>query len=121
MQFTGTLALTAAFLALVAAGCGKGSEHPGATAAAAGTTTTLAPCKLDRSQRRTVTRALADIGRLRRIQAPVQTFSYRGAPGQDVMTGKFEIDLGSPTLKVDTTDGYVPTLDAVVQFIGAGT
>ena len=34
---------------------------------------------------------------------------------------EFEIDLGSPTLKVDTTDGYAPTLDAVVQFIRAGT
>ena len=34
---------------------------------------------------------------------------------------EFEIDLGSPTLKVDTSDGSVPTLDAVVQFIRAGT
>ena len=95
-QSTGTLALTVAVL-LVAAGCGKSSGHSGATAAA-GTPTTLAPCKLDRAQRRTVALAVADIRRLRRIQAPVQTFSQRGAPGQDVLTGKFEIDLGSSHL-----------------------
>jgi hypothetical protein len=96
-QFTGPLALIVAVLALVAAGCGKSGGHSAVTAAA-GTTTTLEPCKLDHAQRRTVARALADIRRLRRIQAPVQTFSQRGAPGQDVMTGKFEIDLGSSHL-----------------------
>jgi hypothetical protein len=119
LQFTGTLALTAAFLALVAAGCGKGSEHPGATAAAAGTTTTLAPCKLDRAQRRTVARALADIRRLRRIQAPVQTFSYRGAPGQDVMTGKFEIDLGSSHLPPDVFTHLLHLAKTAVSLCGA--
>jgi hypothetical protein len=45
--------------------------------------------------------ALADIRRLRRIQAPVQTFSQRGAPHQEVMTGKFELDLGSSHLPPD--------------------
>ena len=99
-QFTGTLALTVAVLALVASGCGSGGRHPVATAAA-GTTSNLAPCKLDRAQRRTVALALADIRRLRRIQAPVQTFSQRGAPGQEVLTGKFEIDLGSSHLPPD--------------------
>jgi len=93
-QFTGTLALTVAVLALVASGCGSGGGHPAATAAA-GTTSSLAPCKLDRAQRRMVALATADIRRLRRIQAPVQTFSQRGAPGQDVMTGKFALDRGS--------------------------
>jgi hypothetical protein len=91
------LALTVAILAVVAAGCGKNGGHPAASAAA-GTAATLAPCKLDSAQRRTVARALADIRRLRRIQAPVQTFSQRGAPGQNVLTGKFEIDLGSSHL-----------------------
>jgi hypothetical protein len=88
------LVLTVAVLAVIAAGCGRSDGHSAATAAA----NTLAPCKLDRPQRRTVARALADIRRLRRIQAPVQTFSYRGAPGQNVLTGKFEIDLGSSHL-----------------------
>jgi hypothetical protein len=96
-QLTGALALTVAVLAVVAAGCGKNGGHSAATAAA-GTPTTLAPCKLDRAQRRTVARALADIRRLRRMQAPIQKFSQRGAPGQDVLTGKFEIDLGSSHL-----------------------
>jgi hypothetical protein len=62
LQFTGTLALVVATLALVAAGCGKLGGHSAATSAA-GTPTTLAPCKVDRAQRRTVARALADIRR----------------------------------------------------------
>jgi hypothetical protein len=117
-QFTGALALTAAVLALVAAGCGKSSGHSGATAAA-GTPTKLAPCKLDRAQRRTVARALADIRRLRRIQAPVQTFSYRGAPRQDVMTGKFEIDLGSSHLPPDVFAHLLHLAKTAVNLCGA--
>jgi hypothetical protein len=93
------LAPAVAVLALLATGCnGGGHRAPGA---AAGTPTTLAPCKLDRAQRRTVALALADIRRLQRIQAPVQRFSLRGAPNQEVMTGKFEMDLGSSHLPPD--------------------
>jgi hypothetical protein len=95
----GALALAVGALAIVAAGCGDSGGHSAATAA--GTQSTLAPCKLDRAQRRTVALALADIRRLRRIQAPVQTFSQRGAPHQEVMTGKFELDLGSSHLPPD--------------------
>lgn len=95
----GALALAVAGLALVAAGCGNSGGHSAATAA--GTTANLAPCKLDRAQRHTVALALADIRRLRRIQAPVQTFSQRGAPHQEVMTGKLELDLGSSHLPPD--------------------
>jgi hypothetical protein len=94
---TGALALAVAVLALLASGCGKsGGGQSAATVAAP--TKALAPCKLDRAQRRSVARALADIRRLRRIQRPIQKFSQRGAPGQDVLTGKFEIDLGSSHL-----------------------
>jgi hypothetical protein len=93
------LALVVAGLALVAAGCGDSGGHSAATTS--GTSSSLAPCKLDRAQRRTVAQALADIRRLRRIQAPVQRFSLRGAPHQEVMTGKFELDLGSSHLPPD--------------------
>ena len=117
-QSTGTLALTVAVLALVAAGCGKSSGHSGATAAA-GTPTTLAPCKLDRAQRRTVALALADIRRLRRIQAPVQTFSQRGAPGQNVLTGKFEIDLGSSHLPPDVFAHLLHLAKTAVNLCGS--
>jgi hypothetical protein len=79
-----------AVLAVAAAACG-GKQ-------AASAPSSVAPCKLDRAQRHTVALALADIRRLRRIQAPVQTFSLRGGPGQDVMTGKLERDLGSSHL-----------------------
>jgi len=85
---------------LVAAGCGNSGGHSAATAAVT-TPRTPAPCKLDGAQRRTVARALADIRRLRRIQAPMQTFSQRGAPNQEVMTGEFEMDLGSTHLPLN--------------------
>jgi hypothetical protein len=93
----GALALAAAVLGLVAAGCSNGGGHS-AAAPTPSTQRSLAPCKLDRAQRRTVSRALADIRRLRRIQAPVQTFSERGAPTQNAVTGKLMLDLGSTHL-----------------------
>ncbi len=117
-QFTGPLALTVAVLALVAAGCGMSGEHSAVTAAA-GKPSTLAPCKLNRAQRRTVARALADIRRLRRIQAPMQTFSERGAPGQDVLTGKFEIDLGSSHLPPDVFAHLLHLAKTAVNLCGA--
>ena len=84
-------------LALVAAGCGE-SHH-------AATPTTVAsalrPCKLTAAQRHTIALALTDIRRLRRIQEPVQHFTDRGAPGQERLTGKFMLDLGSTQLPVN--------------------
>ena len=92
-------ALAVVVLALVAAGCGGGGHHAATpTTVASGT---LKPCKLNKAQRRTVALALADIRRLRRIQAPVQHFSDRGAPGQEQLTGKFMVDLGSTELPVN--------------------
>jgi hypothetical protein len=93
-----TLAVVA--LALVAAGCSHDGGHRASTAAVA-TPKSSAPCKLDKAQRRTVALARADIRRLRRIQAPVQTFSQRGAPGQEPLTGKFLLDLGSTKLPLN--------------------
>jgi hypothetical protein len=92
-------ALAVAALALVAAVCSHDGGHR-ATATVV-TTKSSAPCKLDRAQRRTVALARADIRRLRRIQAPVQTFSRRGAPGQEALTGKFLLDLGSTKLPLN--------------------
>lgn len=91
-------ALVVAVLALMATGCSSGHD---ATAKTAATPKSPAPCKLDKAQRRTVALALADIRRLRRIQAPVQTFSQRGAPGQEQVTGKFLLDLGSTKLPIN--------------------
>jgi predicted kinase len=33
---------------------------------------------------------------------------------------EFELDLGVPTLSVDTTDGYSPDLEAILRFVEAG-
>jgi len=62
---------------------------------------TSAACKLSAAQRRTVAVASADIRQLRQIQAPVQSFSQRGAPHQEELTGKFLLDLGSSKLPVN--------------------
>ncbi len=96
---TAALALAVGALAFLAAGCSSGGKHAVATTAAS--PKSPAPCKLTKAQRRTVALALADIRHLRRIQAPVQSFSQRGAPGQEEMTGQFQLDLGSTKLPVN--------------------
>jgi hypothetical protein len=92
--------LAVAPLALVSAGC----SHNGGRRASSATVATpksSAPCKLNKAQRRTTALARADVRRLRQIQAPVQTFSQRGAPGQEALTGKFLLDLGSAKLPLN--------------------
>ena len=114
---TGALVLAVAVLGLVAAGCSNGGGHPAAVATAS-TPRSSAPCKLDRAQRRTVARALADIRRLQRIQAPVQTFSQRGAPNQEVLTGKFELDLGSTHLPLNVFSHLLHLAKTAVSLCG---
>jgi len=92
-------ACVVAVLAVFAAGC-SGGNHEAATATTASAKTSAA-CKLSAAQRRTVAVASADIRQLRRIQAPVQSFSQRGAPHQEELTGKFLLDLGSSKLPVN--------------------
>jgi len=91
------LALAVAALALAASGCNSGGGHP-ATNAVAGPTGRSAPCKLGKAQHRAIARSLADIRRLRRIQAPLQTFSQHGAPAENTVTGAFLVDLGCARL-----------------------
>jgi hypothetical protein len=112
------LALAFAVLGLFAAGCGNGGGHPAATPTV-GTPRSSAPCKLNKRQRRAVARALADIRRLRRIQAPVQKFSDRGAPGQEVLTGKFEMDLGSSHLPLDVFSHLLHLAKTATSLCGA--
>jgi hypothetical protein len=114
---TGALALAVAVLALVAAGCNSGGGHPAATATTIKPTSS-APCKLDRAQRRAVARALADIRRLRRIQAPMQTFSQHGAPNQNAVTGKLMLDLGSAHLPVNVFAHLLHLGKAAVSLCG---
>jgi hypothetical protein len=111
------LALAGVVLAVTASGCGS-SGHRAATATV-GTPRTAAPCKLGAAQRRTVARALADIRRLRRIQAPMQRFSQRGAPNQDVMTGKFELDLGSSHLPLNVFSRLLHLAKSATSLCGA--
>jgi hypothetical protein len=102
---------------LVAAGCGNGGGHPAATATAS-TPRSSAPCKLDRAQRRTVARALADVRRLRRIQASMQTFSQHGAPTQNAVTGKFLLDVGSTNLPPNVFAHLLHLAKAAVSLCG---
>lgn len=115
---TGALALAVALLAFTAAGCGNGGGHSAAT----GTVTSpgsSASCKLDRAQRRTIARSLADIRRLRRIQAPMRTFSQRGAPNQEVVTGKFLLDLSSTHLPLNVFSHLLHLAKTAVGLCGA--
>jgi len=110
-------ALAAAVLALVPAGCGNGGEHAATTTTAA-TQRAAAPCKLDRAQRRGLARALADIRHLRRIEAPVQTFSDRGAPNQNKVTGAFLLDAGSAHLPLNVYARLIHLAKAAVRLCG---
>jgi hypothetical protein len=114
---TGALALAIAVLALVAAGCSNSGGHPAAIATAS-TPRSSAPCKLDRVQRRAVARALADIRRLRRIQAPMHTFSQHGAPTQNAVTGKLMLDLGSANLPLNVYAHLLHLAKAAVSLCG---
>jgi hypothetical protein len=110
-------ALSVAVLGLVAAGCSNGGGHPAATATPDAPRSS-APCKLDRAQRRTVARAVADIRRLRRIEATVQTFSQRGAPNQERLTGKFLLDLGATKLPVNVFSSLLHRAKAATRLCG---
>ncbi len=109
--------LAVAVLGLVAAGCGNSGGHPAETATAS-TPSSSAPCKLNRAQRRTVARALADIRRLRRIQAPIQTYSQHGAPAQNAVTGKLMLDLGSAKLPPNVFAHLLHLAKAAVSLCG---
>jgi hypothetical protein len=115
---TGALALAVALLAFTAAGCGNGGGHSAATATATSPGSS-APCKLNRAQRRTIARSLADIRRLRRIQAPMRTFSQRGAPNQEVVTGKFLLDLSSTHLPLNVFSRLLHLAKTAVGLCGA--
>ena len=115
---TGALALAVAILGLVAAGCGNGGGHSAATAVVT-TPRSSTPCKLNRAQRHTVARSLADIRRLRRIQAPMRTFSQRGAPNQEVMTGKFLLDLSTTHLPLNVFAHLLHLAKTAVGLCGA--
>jgi hypothetical protein len=93
-------AVAVAILAAFASGCSSGDGHSAASSTAA-TASSSAACKLTAAQHHTVALARADIRHLQRIQAPVQSFSQRGAPGQEQATGQFLLDLGSTKLPVN--------------------
>lgn len=99
--------LAVGLLALVAAGCG-GHDSPGG----------LKACKLNQAQRRAITLARADIRRLRQIQAPVQKFTARGAPGQETLTGKFTLDLGSAKLPLNIFSSLLHQAKAATSLCG---
>jgi hypothetical protein len=90
-----------ALLAFAAAGCSSGGSGHSAATTTTAKPTSPAACKLTKAQRRTVALATADIKRLRRIEAPVQSFSQQGAPSEEQVTGKFLLDLGSSKLPIN--------------------
>jgi hypothetical protein len=117
LSATAALALAVVVLAPVAAGCGNGGGHRAATATAS-TPSSSTPCKLNAAQRRAVALALADIRRLRRIQAPMHAFSERGAPGQNEVTGRLMLDLGSAHLPLNVFSRLLHSAKAAVSLCG---
>jgi hypothetical protein len=113
----GALALAVAVLALLAAGCGNGGEHRAAITTASAPSAGK-PCKLNRAQRRAVARALADIRRLRRIEASMQSYSPHGAPHQNEVTGKLMLDLGSANLPLNVFSRLLHLGKAAVRLCG---
>ena len=111
------LAHVVAVLGLVAAGCSDSSGRRAATPAAS-TPTHAAACTLNRAQRRGVARARADIRRLQRIEARMQTFSERGAPGQEQLTGKVILELGSAHLPLNVYSSLIHRTKAAVRLCG---
>jgi hypothetical protein len=118
LPVTAAHALAVAVLALVAAGCGSSSGHRVATPTASTTPSSSAACKLNRAQRRGVARARADIQRLQRIEARMQTFSERGAPGQEQLTGKVILELGSAHLPLNVYSSLLHRTKAAVRLCG---
>jgi len=112
------LALAVAILGLAAAGCGGSGGHRAATPTATGASTRTASCKLDKAQRRGVALARADIRRLQRIEARMQTFSDRGAPGQNQLTGKVILELGSAHLPLSVYSSLIHRTKAAVRLCG---
>lgn len=112
------LPAAAAVVVLVAAGCGHSGGHSAAIVSTSAPKSSPSPCKLDRAQRRAVALALADIRRLRRIETRMQTFSQRGAPHQNELTGKFMLDLGSAHLPLNTFSRLLHLAKGAVRLCG---
>src|SRR5919201_3226096 len=54
----------------------------------------------------------------RQSPAPMQTFSQHGAPNQEVVTGKFELDLGSTHLPLNTFSHLLHLAKTAVSLCG---
>ncbi len=107
---SGVLAVVACLLAAGCGGAGEARKAPSAPAAK--------ECRLTVAQKRAVARAQADIRRLRRIQAPLHTFSQRGTPAQERVTGQFLADLTRIRLPIDTRAKLIHLAKAAVGLCG---
>ena len=86
-------------VALAVAACGADKRHAAthSEASAGG----LKPCRLTKAQRRSITSAEADIRRLKKIQAPLHTYTEMGTPAQERVTGQFLLDMGRAELPIN--------------------
>lgn len=98
---------------LLAAGCGGGGEARKAQSPPASK-----ECRLSPAQKRGIARAQTDIRRLRRAQARLHTFSERGTPEQERLTGRFLVDLTRVKLPIDTRAKLIHQAKAAVGLCG---
>lgn len=89
----GAALAAAALLGAVAAGCG-GGEHMSQAAESV--------CVLSPKQERAVAAAERDIRRLRRIEAPLTTWSEKGTPALQEGTNTVLLDIGRGELPINT-------------------
>jgi hypothetical protein len=81
-------------LCAIAAGCGS-SPHAATITAAKG-------CVLSAKQWRAVAAAQRDIRRLRRLEAPLTTYSQQGTPALEDGTNQVLLDIGRGNLPINT-------------------
>jgi hypothetical protein len=88
-------ALILVTVALASVACGSTKRAAKPAAAPPPPAAPVRACKLTSAQRHAVALAMADIHRLKVIQAPLHKFSDMGTPAQETVTGKFLMDMGS--------------------------
>jgi hypothetical protein len=108
-----------ATVALAAAACGTTTKRQATPSKTTSTQSTAAPaCKLTKAQRHAVALSLQDIGQLRKIQAPLHTFSEQGTPAQERVTGKFLLDMGRGNLPINERARLIRLAKSAVGLCG---
>jgi hypothetical protein len=103
-------------VALAVAACGSTAKRAAKPATTA--TPAVHACKLTTAQKHAVSLAMADIRRLKKIQAPLHKYSDTGTPAQETVTGKFLLDMGRGNLPIDLRGHLIDLAKSSVGLCG---